>query len=62
VLTLTPSAPASLLACYPELLRVELALRVALTYPWTPDAWPEIRHHIPWLVAERSRLRRAGLN
>ena len=41
---------------YSPWLKVSLALRMALTYPW--DA--EVRQHIPWLLAEQSRIRRAG--
>jgi hypothetical protein len=25
-----------------------------------PETWREIRQHIPWLLAERNRVRRAG--
>jgi hypothetical protein len=55
-----PFPPASQRACYAEWLKIEVALRYALTYPWAPEAWQEVRRHIPWLLAERSRLRRAG--
>ena len=55
-----PLAPASQLACYPDWLKVEVALRYALTFPWTPEAWREVRQRIPWLLAERSRIRKAG--
>jgi len=41
-------------------LKVSLALRLALTYPWDASAWNEVREEIPWLLAERSRIRRAG--
>ena len=59
-LTLLFAAPASQIACYPEWAKVEVALRLVLTYPWSPEAWQEVRQHISWLLAERSRLRRAG--
>jgi len=51
--------PPDQLTCYSEWLKVEVALRLALTHPWVPEAWLEVRQHIPWLLAERSRLRRA---
>ena len=42
-------------------MEVSLALRMALTYPWdATTAWAEVREHIPWLLAEQSRIRRAG--
>jgi hypothetical protein len=53
-------APSFQLACYAEWLKVELALRYALTYPWPPEVWQEGRQHIPWLLAERRRFQRAG--
>ena len=53
-------APSGQRACYSEWLKVEVAFRYALSYPWAPDAWQEVRQHIPWLLAERRRLRRAG--
>ena len=34
--------------------------REALTLPWAPEDWPEIRQHLKWLLAEESRLRRQG--
>jgi hypothetical protein len=37
-----------------------LALRLALTYAWDTNAWAEVRLHIPWLLAEQKRIRRAG--
>ncbi len=45
---------------YSPWLKVSLALRMALTYPWDAAAWAEVRQHIPWLLAEQSRIRRAG--
>jgi hypothetical protein len=39
---------------------VSVALRVALTYSWDASAWDEVRQHLPWLLAEQSRIRRAG--
>ena len=40
-------------------LKISLAVRMALTYPWDASAWAEVRQHIPWLLAEESRIRRA---
>lgn len=54
-------APASLLACYGERLKVSIALRYALTCQWSPEAWAEVRWHIAWLLAERSRINRSAL-
>jgi hypothetical protein len=45
---------------YSPWLKVSLALRMALTYSWDASAWAEVRQHIPWLLAEQSRIRRAG--
>ena len=45
---------------YSPWLKVSLALRMALTYPWDAKAWAEVRQHIPWQLAEQSRIRRAG--
>jgi len=50
------------LACYSEWLKIEVALRYVLSYPWAPEAWREIRQYIPWLPAERSRLRRVAIS
>jgi hypothetical protein len=55
-----PLAPFPQLACYPEWLKIEVALRLVLTHSWAPEAWQEVRQHIPLLLAKRSRLRRAG--
>jgi hypothetical protein len=33
---------------------------MALTYPWDASARTEVRQHIPWLLAEHSRIRREG--
>jgi alkylation response protein AidB-like acyl-CoA dehydrogenase len=41
-------------------LKVRVLLRAALTLPWSPEDWPEIRQHLKWLLAEESRLRRQG--
>ena len=48
------------LACYLPWLKVAVALRYALTFPWAPEAWGEIQQHIPGLLAEQNRIRRAG--
>ena len=58
VARLLPSAEQA--ACYGPWLKVSVALRAALTFPWSPEAWVEIRQHIPWLLAEECRLRRQG--
>jgi len=46
--------------CYLPWLKVSVALRHIRTLPWAPEAWREIRQHIPWLLAEQSRVRKAG--
>jgi hypothetical protein len=48
------------MACYLPWLKVSVALRYVLSFPWTPEAWREVRQHIPWLLAEEFRLRKAG--
>jgi hypothetical protein len=53
-------APASQTACYSPWLKVRVLIRAALTMPWSPEDWPEIRQHPKWLLAEESRLRRQG--
>jgi hypothetical protein len=55
-----PLAPSSQRACYLPWLKVAVALRYVHTFPWAPEAWREVRQHIPWLLAERARLRKAG--
>ncbi len=55
-----PIAPGSQTACYLPWLKVSVALRNVLCFPWTPDAWREVRQHIPWLLAEQDRIRNAG--
>src|SRR5262249_60160636 len=47
-------------ACCLPWLKVAVALRYVCTFPWAPEAWREVRQHIPWLLAEQARLRRAG--
>ena len=47
--------------CYLPWLKVEVALRYALSFPWTPEAWAEVQQHLPWLLAERGQIRQAGL-
>ena len=47
-------------ACYLPWLKVSLALRMALSYPWDTNAWAEVRQHIPWLLAGQGHIRRAG--
>jgi len=53
-------APGSRIAGYLPWLKVKVALRYALTFPWTPDAWREARQRIPWFLAKQSRVRKAG--
>jgi hypothetical protein len=55
-----PLAPDSQTACYSPWLKVRVAVRAALTMPWSPEDWPEIRERLNWLLAEESRLRRQG--
>ena len=56
--TLTPPGQ---LACYPEWAKIELALRLVLTRSWASGGMAQnARQHIPWLLAERNRLRWAG--
>ena len=37
-----------------------MALRYVLSLSWTPDAWREVQQHVPWLLTERDRIRKAG--
>ena len=53
-------APRSQRACYLPSLKISVALRYVLTYPWATEAWREVRQHIPWLLAEQDRIRKAG--
>ncbi len=53
-------APGSQTTCYLPWLKVSVALRYVLSFSWTPDAWPEVRQHIPWLLDEQDRIRKAG--
>jgi len=53
-------APVSQTACYLLWLKVSVALRYVSNLLWAPEAWHEVRQHIPWLVAEQARLRKAG--
>jgi hypothetical protein len=39
--------PGSQTACYLPWLKVSVALRYVLSFPWAPDAWREVRQHIP---------------
>jgi len=52
--------PKSQRACYLPWLKVSVALRYILTFPWTDGAWREVRQHIPWLLAEQVRIRKEG--
>ena len=51
--------PIARISAYGPWLIVSVALRLALTYPWDAASWAEVRQHIPWLMAEQSRIRRA---
>ena len=55
-----PLLPGSQRACYLPWLKFSAALMHIRTLPWAPDAWPEVRQHIPWLVTEENRVRKAG--
>ena len=55
-----PLALRSQTASYLPWLRISVALRYALTFPWTPEASREVRLNIPWLLAEKERIRKAG--
>jgi len=53
-------APGSQTACYLPWLKVSVSLRHALTFPWGPEAWREVRQHIPWLWPRRTASARPG--
>jgi len=55
-----PLAPGSQTTWYLPWLKVSGALRRVPTFPWAPDAWPEVRQHNPWVPSEQHRLRIAG--
>src|SRR5215470_11138733 len=55
-----PLAPRSQRAGYLPWLKVSVAIRYVRSFPWAPEAWREVRQHIPWLLAEQARLRNAG--
>jgi len=44
----------------PETQHSDPPNRRLLTFPWTAGAWREVRQHIPWLMAEKDRVRKAG--
>ena len=50
-------APGSQTVCYLPWLKISVALRYVRTFPRVPEAWREVRQHVPWLLAEESRLR-----
>jgi hypothetical protein len=56
----TTLGPIARISAYGPCLIVSVALRLALTYPWDAASWAEVRLHIPWLLAEQRRIRRAG--
>jgi len=51
-----PLAPGSQTVCYFPWLKVSVALRSVRAFPRAPEAWRLLRQHIPWLLAEQSRL------
>jgi hypothetical protein len=53
-------APGSQTVCYLPWLKVSVALRYVRIFPWAPKAWREVRQHVPWLLAEQRRIRKAG--
>jgi len=55
-----PLAPGSQTAYYLPWLKVAVALRYGRTFPWAPEAWREVRQHVPWLLAKAFRPRKAG--
>jgi len=55
-----PLPPRPQTACYLLWLKISVALRYVRTFPWAPEAWREARQHVPWLLAEKFRLRKAG--
>jgi hypothetical protein len=52
-------APGSQTTCDLPWLKGSVAPRYVLGFPWTPDAWREVRQHIPWLLAKQDRIRKA---
>ena len=48
-------APDSQTACYSPCLKVRVLIRAALSMPWSPEDWPEIRQHIKWLWVSSGR-------
>jgi hypothetical protein len=52
-------ASGSQTGCYQPWFKVLAALRYVRTFPWAPEAWREVRQHVPWLLAEQARLREA---
>jgi hypothetical protein len=54
-------APGAQTACYLPWLKVSVALPYVLSFPWTPDAWREVRQHISRVLPEEhDRIRRAA--
>ncbi len=41
-------------------LRIQRVLRAILTEEWSVEAWEQLRREIPNVLAEQSRIRRAG--
>jgi hypothetical protein len=54
----TTLGPIARISAHGPWVIVSVALRYARTYPW--DAWAEVRQHIPRLLAEQGRIRKAG--
>jgi len=55
-----PLSSGSQTVWYSPWLKVSVDLRYVRTFPWAAEAWREVRQHIPWLLAEPTRLRKAG--
>jgi hypothetical protein len=53
-------APDSQTVCSLPWFKVSVALRYVRTFSWAPEAWREVRQHIPWLPAGEIRIRKAG--
>jgi len=55
-----PLAPGPQTTCYLPWLKVSVAFRYVLSFPWKPEAWREVRRHIPVTRADlRAGARRA---
>jgi hypothetical protein len=58
-----PIAPGSQTAWYLPWLKARVLIRAALTMPWSPEDWTEIRQHLKWLLKlqREARLLQLGL-